>query len=55
MAMEYVNYLREQASKFRDLAARDGNADKDAARELKELAETCEEIAEEWESRHPAG
>ena len=53
--MEYVNYLRDQASKFRDLAARDGASDKDAARELKELAETCEEIAAEWEERHTAG
>jgi hypothetical protein len=53
--MEYVNYLREQATKFRTLAASDAEADAQAARELKELAETCEEIAAEWEEKHPAG
>jgi len=53
--MEYVNYLREQATKFRDLAAKSPGANAEAARELKELAETCEEIADEWEGRHPAG
>jgi DNA-directed RNA polymerase subunit L len=53
--MEYVNYLREQASKFRTLAASDSEADEAAARELKELAETCEEIAAEWEEKHTSG
>jgi hypothetical protein len=51
--MQYIAYLRDQAEKFRELAAT--NVDAERARELRELAETCEEIAAEWEARQPAG
>jgi hypothetical protein len=51
--MQYIAYMREQAESFRKMAA---NApDPERARELRELAETCEEIAEEWEARLNAG
>ncbi len=51
--MQYIEYLREQAEKFRELAA--GNLDPVRATEMRELAETCEDIAAEWEARQPAG
>ena len=51
--MEYIAYLRDQAESFRRMAAT--APDPDRARELRELAETCEEIAEEWEARQYAG
>ena len=51
--MQYIEYLRDQAEKFRALAAT--NPDQDRARELRDLAETCEDIAAEWEARQPAG
>ena len=46
--MQYIAYLRDQAEKFRELAAT--NLDAERARELRELADTCEEIAAEWEA-----
>jgi hypothetical protein len=51
--MQYIAYLRDQAEKFRELA--EGNLDAERARELRDLAETCEEIAAEWEARQLAG
>jgi hypothetical protein len=53
--MQYVNYLREQATKYRDLATRQAETDDATLRELQDLAETCEEIAAEWEAKHTAG
>ncbi|WP_162530828.1 hypothetical protein [Rhodovastum atsumiense] len=50
-----MNYLREQATQFRDRAVQEPEADEATLRELKELAETCEEVAAEWEAKHPAG
>jgi hypothetical protein len=51
--MQYVAYLREQADKFRELAASDLDAER--ARELRELAGTCDDIADEWEARLLSG
>lgn len=51
--MEFDDYLREQAQKFRQLAeqAEDGLV----KRELNELAAICEEVANTIEDRLPAG
>ena len=51
--MQYIEYLREQARTFRELAAT--VRDPTRERELNELADTCDEIAAEWEARQPAG
>ncbi len=51
--MQYIAYLRDQAEKFRELA--ESGVDEERARELRELAETCEEIAADWEGRQTAG
>lgn len=51
--MQYIAYLRDQAEKFRELANSDVDAER--ARELRELAETCDEIAADWEARQTAG
>jgi len=51
--MDYPDYLRAQAAEFR---ARAEEIDEIAiARELKELAQICEHVAEELEDRQPAG
>jgi hypothetical protein len=51
--MEYVAYLRDQAEKFRELA--DLAQDPEIARELRELAAVCEQVADDIEERIPAG
>jgi hypothetical protein len=51
--MEYVAYLRDQAEKFRELAAL--AKDPEIARELAELAAVCEQVANDIEERIPAG
>ena len=51
--MQYITYLREQAETYR--AAAEAAADEERARELRELADVCEDIAAEWEARQPAG
>jgi hypothetical protein len=51
--MEYVTYLRDQAEKFRELA--ELAQDADIARELRELAIVCEQVANDIEERIPAG
>lgn len=51
--MEYIAYLRDQSESFRRMAAT--APDPDRARELRELAEICYEIAAEWEARQYAG
>ena len=54
--MQYIAYLREQAASYRSLAARWMNVHKpEEAHEYEELAETCEEVAEEIEDHTPAG
>ena len=51
--MEYDDYLREQASKYRHLA--EGAQDPPIRAELFELADICEEIANDVEDRMTAG
>ena len=51
--MEYVAYLRDQAEKFRRLAEQ--SADPEIAREFRELAAVCEQVANDIEERIPAG
>jgi hypothetical protein len=51
--MDYDDYLREQASQFRHLA--EGAQDPPVKAELFELAEICEEIANNVEDRMTAG
>jgi hypothetical protein len=51
--MEYAEYLREQAAKFRTLA--DQTGDPALRQEFRELADTCEQVAVEIEARAPSG
>ena len=51
--MEYDDYLSEQASKYRQLA--EGAHDPPIRAELFELADICEEIANDVEDRMTAG
>ena len=50
---QYVAYLREQASKYRELAA--AISDSDSRRELLELAQTCDQVANNIEDRAAGG
>ena len=49
----YSDYLREQATKYRELAEK--AADAFVKQELLELAETCEEVANEIDDRRASG
>jgi len=51
--MEHSVYLREEAEKFRALA--DRVKDPRLLQEYIDLAETCEEVAEEMEHRQTGG
>ena len=51
--MEHSAYLREEAEKFRTLAESAGRPD--LLREYIDLAETCDEVAEELEYRQTGG
>ncbi|HYM32715.1 MAG TPA: hypothetical protein VEU47_15540 [Candidatus Cybelea sp.] len=51
--MEYDDYLRDQAMQYRELAER--ASDPYIARELLDLADTCERIANAIEDRLPSG
>jgi hypothetical protein len=50
---QYVAYLREQAGKYRELAA--SMTDADSRRELLELAQTCDQVANNIEDRAAGG
>ena len=51
--MDYHDYLRDQATKYRQLA--EGAQDSAVKAELFELAEICEEVANKIEDRMTAG
>ena len=51
--MDYPDYLRAQAAEFRAQAREVDEST--IARELQDLAQVCEHIAEELEDRQPAG
>lgn len=51
--MIYVNALRQEAEKYRDLARQ--AADADSRRECEDLAEVIEEVAMEVEDRESSG
>jgi hypothetical protein len=51
--MEHSVYLREEAERFRTLAESAGRPD--LLREYIDLAETCDEVAEEMEYRQTGG
>lgn len=54
--MQYIAYLREQAAYYRELAVKRSKVRKPKeASEYKELAEVCEEVADEIEEHTPAG
>ena len=50
---EYSDYLRDEAAKDRDLAAKDH--DICAKREFLELANICEEVANDMDDRRVSG
>jgi hypothetical protein len=50
---QYVAYLREQAAKYRELAATIRDAE--GKRELLDLAATCEQVANNIEDRASGG
>ena len=50
---EYSDYLRDEAAKYRDLAAKDH--DTCAKREFLELANICEEVANDMDDRRVSG
>jgi hypothetical protein len=51
--MEYSDYLRDQAAKYRELAAMD--EDSSTKKEFLELADICEEVANEMDDRRVSG
>ena len=51
--MDYHDYLRDQATKYRQLA--EGAKDSAVKAEFFELAEICEEVANKIEDRMTAG
>lgn len=54
--MQYIACLREQATYYRELAARWSKVNNpEEATEYEDLAETCEEVAAEIEDHLPAG
>ncbi len=50
---EYSDYLRDEAAKYRELAAKD--QDNYAKREFLELANICEEVANDMDDRRVSG
>jgi hypothetical protein len=50
---EYSDYLRDEAAKYRELAERDH--DTRAKREFLELANICEEVANDMDDRRVSG
>jgi hypothetical protein len=50
---EYSDYLRDEAAKYRELAAKD--QDVGAKREFLELATICEEVANEMDDQRVSG
>jgi hypothetical protein len=50
---EYSDYLRDEAAKYRELAAKD--EDIYAKREFLELASICEEVANDMDDRRVSG
>ena len=50
---EYSDYLRDEAAKYRDLAAKD--EDSSAKKEFLELAVICEEVANDMDDRRVSG
>jgi hypothetical protein len=53
LCMDWADYLRDEAAKYRQLA--ETAADPIIKQELLELAETCEEVANNIEDRLPGG
>ena len=54
--MQYIASLREQAAFYHELAAKWLKVNKpEEATECEDLAETCEEVADEIEDHLPAG
>ena len=54
--MQYITSLRQQAAYYHELAAKWLKANKlEEASEAEDLAETCEEVAEEIEDHTPGG
>jgi hypothetical protein len=51
--MDWVNYLRDEATKYRQLA--EGAKDQSIKQELLDLAAVCEEAANDIEDRMPGG
>ena len=51
--MDYSDYLREQAAKYRQLA--ETAKDPSVKREILELAAVCEEVANEIDDRRTSG
>ena len=51
--MEYSDYLRDQATKYRELAAQ--NEDSFAKKEFLELADICEEVANDMDDQRVSG
>jgi hypothetical protein len=50
---EYSDYLRDQATKYRELAEKD--KDFLATKEFFELADICEEVANDMDDRRVSG
>jgi len=51
--MEYSDYLRDQAARYRELAAL--NEDSFAKQEFFELADICEEVANDMDDQRVSG
>jgi hypothetical protein len=51
--MEYSDYLRDQAIRYRELAAK--NEDSFAKKEFLELADICEEVANNMDDQRVSG
>ena len=51
--MEYSDYLRDQASKYRELAAKD--EDSFAKKEFLELADVCDLVANDMDDQRVSG
>jgi hypothetical protein len=51
--MEYSDYLRDQAARYRELAA--SNGDSFAKKEFLELADICEDVANDMDDQRVSG
>ncbi len=51
--IHYSDYMREQASKYRELA--ESALEVPAKQELLELAQSCEEVANDMDDRRASG